>query len=260
MEYFGYFASLLIGLSLGLLGSGGSILTLPVLVYLFGVDPEAGTAYSLVIVGATALVGVVPKALKNEVDFKTAVLFGLPSIVAVYVTRAWLMPALPEQWGPFTKSQGLMLLFAVLMILAARGMLVKKKESSPKRAEMAPWVKALIVLGEGAGVGVLTGLVGAGGGFLIIPVLVLVTGLEMKRAVGTSLLIIAAKSLIGFTGDLGHLQPDWLFLGRVTLVALVGLGIGTFASQKIASHKLQKGFGIFVLLMGAFVLSKELIF
>ncbi len=259
MIVLGYFASLLIGLSLGMLGSGGSILTLPVLVYLFQVDPEAGTAYSLVIVGATALVGVLPKAFKGEVDFGTALLFGLPSIAAVYATRAWLMPALPDQWGPVTKSQGLMLLFAVLMVLAARGMLKGKKVQTVQK-ELSPAAKAAVVLGEGAGVGVLTGLVGAGGGFLIIPVLVLVTGLEMKRAVGTSLLIIAAKSLIGFTGDLGHLDPDWFFLGRVTLVALVGLAVGTFAAQKIPSQKLQKGFGYFVLAMGAFVLTKELFF
>ena len=133
MIVLGYFASLLIGLSLGLLGSGGSILTLPVLVYLFQVEPEAATAYSLVIVGTTALVGVLPRAFKGEVDFGTALLFGLPSIAAVYATRAWLMPALPDQWGPVTKSQGLMLLFAVLMVLAARGMLKGKKVQTVKR-------------------------------------------------------------------------------------------------------------------------------
>ena len=259
MIVLGYFASLLIGLSLGLLGSGGSILTLPVLVYLFQVEPEAATAYSLVIVGTTALVGVLPRAFKGEVDFGTALLFGLPSIAAVYATRAWLMRALPDQWGPVTKSQGLMLLFAVLMVLAARGMLKGKKVQTVKKY-LSPATKAAIVLGEGAGVGVLTGLVGAGGGFLIIPVLVLVTGLEMKRAIGTSLLIIAAKSLIGFTGDLNHLNTDWFFLGRVVLVALVGLVVGTFAAQKIPSQKLQKGFGYFVLAMGLFVLTKELFF
>ena len=242
-----------------MLGSGGSILTLPVLVYLFQVDPEVVTAYSLVIVGITALVGVVPKAQKGEVDFGTALLFGLPSIVAVYATRAWFLPALPPQWGPVTKSQGLMLLFAVLMVLAARGMLQGKKVD-PLKKDLRPTVKAAVVLGEGAGVGILTGLVGAGGGFLIIPVLVLVTGLEMKRAVGTSLLIIAAKSLIGFTGDLDHLSPDWTFLGSVAFVALIGLAVGTFAGQKISSQKLQKGFGYFVLAMGAFVLTKELFF
>jgi len=245
---------------LGLLGSGGSILTLPVLVYLFQVDPQVGTAYSLVIVGATALVGVIPKALKKEVDFETALLFGAPSIAAVYLTRAYLLPALPEQWGPMTKSHGLMVLFAVLMVLAARGMLRDKSKTPTDSPSLARWAKAGIVLGEGAGVGVLTGLVGAGGGFLILPVLVLVTGMDMKRAVGTSLLIIAAKSLIGFTGDLNHLEPDWFFLIRVTLVALVGLAVGTFVAQKVTAKHLQKAFGYFVLLMGAFVLVKELVF
>lgn len=271
-----YLASLLIGLSLGLLGGGGSILTLPVLVYLFGVGTVEATAYSLFIVGATALASIVPKARAGHVDLRTAFWFGLPSVVAVYLTRAYVMPWIPDPiWTgdgwTLSKSTGLMLLFAVLMLAAARGMIVGRK---PTKAEaeagadadmeakqpMGSAAQIAIVLAEGATVGLLTGLVGAGGGFLIIPALVLVTGLEMKVAVGTSLTIIAAKSLVGFTGDLGHLDMDWTLLLSVTAVAVFGMILGTLLSKRVASGPLQKAFGWFVLAMGLFILSREFFF
>ena len=273
-----YLASLLIGLSLGLLGGGGSILTLPVLVYLFGVGTVEATAYSLFIVGATALASIVPKARAGHVDLRTAFWFGLPSVVAVYLTRAYVMPWIPDPvWTgdgwTLSKSTGLMLLFAVLMLAAARGMIVGRK---PAKAEaeaeagadadmeekqpLGSAAQIAIVLAEGATVGLLTGLVGAGGGFLIIPALVLVTGLEMKVAVGTSLTIIAAKSLVGFTGDLGHLDMDWTLLLSVTAVAVFGMILGTLLSKRVASGPLQKAFGWFVLAMGLFILSREFFF
>lgn len=271
-----YLASLLIGLSLGLLGGGGSILTLPVLVYLFGVGTVEATAYSLFIVGATALASIVPKARAGHVDLRTAFWFGLPSIVAVYLTRAYVMPWIPDPiwtgdgWA-LSKSTGLMLLFAVLMLAAARGMIVGRKPAKAKaeagadadmeaKQPMGSAAQIAIVLAEGATVGLLTGLVGAGGGFLIIPALVLVTGLEMKVAVGTSLTIIAAKSLVGFTGDLGHLDMDWTLLLSVTAVAVFGMILGTLLSKRVASGPLQKAFGWFVLAMGLFILSREFFF
>jgi len=271
-----YLASLLIGLSLGLLGGGGSILTLPVLVYLFGVGTVEATAYSLFIVGATALASIVPKARAGHVDLRTAFWFGLPSVVAVYLTRAYVMPWIPDPiwtgdgWA-LSKSTGLMLLFAVLMLAAARGMIVGRKPAKAKaeagadadmeaKQPMGSVAQIAIVLAEGATVGLLTGLVGAGGGFLIIPALVLVTGLEMKVAVGTSLTIIAAKSLVGFTGDLGHLDMDWTLLLSVTAVAVFGMILGTLLSKRVASGPLQKAFGWFVLAMGLFILSREFFF
>lgn len=271
-----YLASLLIGLSLGLLGGGGSILTLPVLVYLFGVGTVEATAYSLFIVGATALASIVPKARAGHVDLRTAFWFGLPSVVAVYLTRAYVMPWIPDPiwtgdgWA-LSKSTGLMLLFAVLMLAAARGMIVGRKPAKAKaeagaeadmeaKQPMGSAAQIAIVLAEGATVGLLTGLVGAGGGFLIIPALVLVTGLEMKVAVGTSLTIIAAKSLVGFTGDLGHLDMDWTLLLSVTAVAVFGMILGTLLSKRVASGPLQKAFGWFVLAMGLFILSREFFF
>jgi uncharacterized membrane protein YfcA len=269
-----YLASLLIGLSLGLLGGGGSILTLPVLVYLFGVGTVEATAYSLFIVGATALASIVPKARAGHVDLRTAFWFGLPSVVAVYLTRAYVMPWIPDPiwtgdgWA-LSKSTGLMLLFAVLMLAAARGMIVGRTPAKAKteaeadievKQPMGSAAQIAIVLAEGATVGLLTGLVGAGGGFLIIPALVLVTGLEMKVAVGTSLTIIAAKSLVGFTGDLGHLDMDWTLLLSVTAVAVFGMILGTLLSKRVASGPLQKAFGWFVLAMGLFILSREFFF
>lgn len=271
-----YLASLLIGLSLGLLGGGGSILTLPVLVYLFGVGTVEATAYSLFIVGATALASIMPKARAGHVDLRTAFWFGLPSVVAVYLTRAYVMPWIPDPiwtgdgWA-LSKSTGLMLLFGVLMLAAARGMIVGRKPAKAKAEAgadadmeatqpMRSAAQIAIVLAEGATVGLLTGLVGAGGGFLIIPALVLVTGLEMKVAVGTSLTIIAAKSLVGFTGDLGHLDMDWTLLLSVTAVAVFGMILGTLLSKRVASGPLQKAFGWFVLAMGLFILSREFFF
>lgn len=254
-------AAALIGLSLGLIGGGGSILTVPVLVYLFGLDAVTATAYSLFIVGATSLVGSWPKYREGLVDLKTALIFGLPSIVAVYLTRAYLVPIIPEElWsnGSFVLSKRLLLmgLFALLMIFASFSM-IRSKKPLAKAVDGERNFRYGLILLEGMVVGVLTGLVGAGGGFLIIPALVLFTGLPMKKAVGTSLLIIAAKSLIGFTGDLGSLQPDWQLLLIVTAIAVVGILLGNRLARRIDGEKLKKGFGWFVLVMGIYILLKE---
>lgn len=262
MEIAGYLAAGLIGLALGLIGGGGSILTVPVLVYLFGIDMTTASAYSLFIVGATSLVGSWQKYRSGLVELKTAIVFGLPSIVAVYLTRAFLVPAIPEEitsWGSLllTRDLLLMLLFAVLMVFAAVSMIrpSQLKATNPKNG----YRYGLILL-EGSIVGVLTGLVGAGGGFLIIPALVLFTGLPMKKAIGTSLLIIAAKSLLGFTGDLGHLQPDWTLLITLTGLAVLGIFGGNRLANRIDGEKLKRGFGWFVLVMGVYILVKELWF
>lgn len=257
----GYFAAALIGLSLGLIGGGGSILTVPVLVYLFGIDAVTATAYSLFVVGATSLVGAFPKYKEGLVDLKTAVIFGAPSILAVYFTRAYLVPFIPDQVltvGDFelTKRLLLMGLFALLMVFASISMIRNKKPVVQAAGGEQGFKYGLILL-EGAVVGVLTGLVGAGGGFLIIPALVLFTGLPMKKAVGTSLLIIAAKSLIGFTGDLGSLQPDWQLLLIVTGIAIIGIIAGNRLARQIDGNKLKVGFGWFVLVMGIYILIKE---
>ena len=262
MEIIGYLASLLIGISLGLIGGGGSILTVPVLVYLFKVEPITATAYSLFIVGATSLVGVFPKYKKGEINIKTAIVFGIPSIVSVYSTRAFIVPAIPNEIftiGSFiaTKSFMTMLLFAVLMVFASVSMIRSKKQVAEEEGEQV--FNYPMILLEGTIVGIVTGLVGAGGGFLIIPALVLFSKLPMKQAIGTSLLIIAAKSLIGFTGDLGHQYINWSLLLTVTALAIAGIFMGNAFSNKIAADKLKKGFGWFVLIMGIYIIFKELL-
>lgn len=260
-----YMAAALIGISLGLIGGGGSILTVPVLVYLFGVEPVVATAYSLFIVGSTALVGALPKYRQGLVNLKTALIFGVPSIVAVFATRAYLVPLIPNEVftiGGFlvTKNILMMLLFAVLMVAASISMIRDKGGPKNQGVEEEQKFNIPLIFLEGTVVGLLTGLVGAGGGFLIIPALVVLSKLPMKQAVGTSLLIIAAKSLIGFTGDLSHLKMDWSLLLSVTAVAVVGIFIGDLLSKKIDGAKLKKGFGWFVLVMGVYIIVKELYF
>lgn len=261
----GYIASLLIGISLGLIGGGGSILTVPVLVYFFHIEPVLATAYSLFIVGTSSLVGAWPKYKQGQVNLKTALIFGLPAIFSVYATRKYIVPMIPDLLFTvndfqFTKGIFLMVLFAILMVAASISMINEKtgKEDSYKKEEQV--FNYPIILLEGILVGILTGLVGAGGGFLIIPALVLLSKLPMKEAIGTSLLIIAAKSLFGFLGDLSHRKMDWELLGIVTVLAILGIFIGNSLSKKINGNKLKKGFGYFVLVMGFYILIQQIFF
>ena len=264
MGYFGYFASILIGVALGLIGGGGSILTVPVLVYLMAVEPVLATAYSLFIVGFTSGIGSITYFKKGLVDLKTAVIFGIPSIIAVYFTRAFIVPAIPDEVFSIsdfvvTKSVLMMVLFAILMIAASYSMIKKDKKAAAITSEPQVFNYPVILL-EGAVVGILTGLVGAGGGFLIIPALVILSKLPMKKAVGTSLAIIAAKSLIGFFGESSDTLIDWKFLAIITSFAVVGIFIGAALSKKIDGAKLKPAFGWFVLVMGLYILAKELFF
>jgi uncharacterized membrane protein YfcA len=266
LTIFGLIASSLIGISLGLIGGGGSILTVPVLVYLFGIDPVLATAYSLFIVGSSSLVGAFPKYKAGLIDIKTAVVFGIPSIIAVFLTRKVLVPAIPvilfEVGGIIvTKALAMMILFAILMVAASVSMIRDKKQETQQTDAPRVFNYPLILL-EGTVVGALTGLVGAGGGFLIIPALVMLSKLPMKQAVGTSLLIIAAKSLIGFTGDIAQNAEkiDWTLLSMITFLAIIGIFIGNKLSKKMNGELLKKGFGWFVLVMGIYIIVKELLF
>lgn len=261
MEVLGYFLAILIGVSLGLIGGGGSILTVPILVYVLGVDAELSTSYSLFVVGSTSLVGAFTAYRQKMLDLKTGLVFGAPSILAVYATRKWIMPLIPDvllstDGFELTKRMFLLGLFAVIMLLAAISMLRKPKK---QKEQSSAGFNYPMILMEGAVVGVITGLVGAGGGFLIIPALVLFTGLPMKQAVGTSLMIIAAKSLIGFTGDLGHLTIDWSMLLIFTAFSIGGIFIGQRLAKQIPGEKLKPAFGWFVLLMGIYIILKETI-
>lgn len=261
MDIAGYLASILIGVSLGLIGGGGSILTVPVLVYLFGVDAILAITYSLFVVGATSAAGSVFYFRKGLINLRTALIFGIPSIVSVLFTRAYILPAIPGRIfsiGNFTltKSVLLMLLFAILMILASFSMIKKRSDD-----EMAPQrnTPVIIVLLQGLGVGVVTGLVGAGGGFMIIPALVNMLKLPMKMAVGTSLFIIAVNSLTGFSLSVQSQHIQWPFLVSITVIAIAGSLTGGFLSTKVDGKKLKPAFGWFVLIMGIYIIINEML-
>lgn len=258
----GFAAAVLIGISLGLIGGGGSILTVPVMVYILKIDPVLATAYSLFVVGSTSLVGAGTYMKKGLVDYKTALVFAIPSFIAVFLTRKFLVPALPDPLftigeAIITKNIGIMVFFAVIMLAASYSMITEKRGGDAVEEEVK-FNFPMIAL-EGLVVGVITGIVGAGGGFLIIPALVLLAKLPMKLAVGTSLLIIAAKSLIGFLGDVSTQTIDWQLLLIFTSLSIVGIFIGSALSKKINDQVLKTGFGWFVLVMGIYIITKELL-
>lgn len=259
MELVGYIASVFIGVILGLLGGGGSILSIPILVYLFKVDPVTASAYSLFIVGTTSFVGAIPKYRDHLVNLQTGLLFGIPSIASIFITRKWIVPVIPDvvmEVGDFLLTKRILLLgiFALLMILASISMIRGRKEERHDTQD----VKVFLTIFEGTIIGFLTGLVGAGGGFLIIPALVFLTGLPFKTAVGTSLFIIAINSLIGFLGDVLNYAMDWLFLLSITALAIAGIFIGNKIQKKFSAHRLRKVFGWFILFMGLYILTREL--
>jgi len=261
IDFLGYFGALVIGVTLGLIGGGGSILTVPVLVYILAVNPVTATAYSLFVVGTSSLVGAINNMKKKLVDFRTATVFAIPAFLAVYATRKFLVPAIPEHiftlWGfEVTKGIGIMLFFAVIMIVASISMI--KNNGKEELVETKVKYNYPLIIIEGIVVGVLTGIVGAGGGFLIIPALVLLAKLPMKKAVATSLLIIAVKSLIGFIGDVQNLEIDWVFLLIFTGISILGIFLGGYLNKFIDGKKLKKGFGWFVLIMGIYIVWKEI--
>lgn len=261
MEIIGYAAAVLIGVSLGLIGGGGSILTVPVLVYLFGIDAFLATEYSLFVVGITSLVGSVSYFKKGLVNFKMALVFGLPSVISIFLTRIYLLPLIPEnvfqiQNFTVTKNIFLLLIFAGLMILASYKM-IKRNSSKETLENIQDENNFFLAAGQGSIVGILTGLVGAGGGFMIIPALVNLLKIPMKIAIGTSLVIIAVNSLIGFISSVNHVKIEWNFLISVTAIAIVGIIIGSQLSKKIDGKKLKPAFGWFILIMGIYIITKE---
>lgn len=261
MEIIGYASAILIGISLGLIGGGGSILTVPVLVYLFGLDAFLAAEYSLFIVGISSAAGSLTYFKKGLVDFKTALVFGIPSIISIFMTRLYIVPLIPEnvlETGNFTitKNIFLLLIFAILMIAASYKMIRKNKAENTDTGKR----NILLAAGEGSLIGVLTGLVGAGGGFMIIPALVGLLKIPMKKAIGTSLVIIALNSLIGFSSSVGNTAIEWKFLVSVALIAVAGIFIGSRLSEKIDGRKLKPAFGWFILVMGVYIILKEIFF
>ena len=262
MEIIGYTAAILIGISLGLIGGGGSILTVPVLVYLFGIDAFLATEYSLFVVGISSLVGSMSYFKKGLVNFKMALIFGIPSVISIFLTRTYLLPLIPQevfriQGFNVTRNIFLLLVFAGLMILASYKMI--KKDSSKEPLESIPNNNnAFLAAGQGSVVGVLTGLVGAGGGFMIIPALVNLLKIPMKIAIGTSLVIISLNSLIGFFSSVNHMKIEWKLLISITAIAIAGIIIGSQLSRKIDGKKLKPAFGWFILIMGIYIITKEI--
>lgn len=257
----GYIGAFIIGLILGLMGGGGSILTVPLLVYVMAINPVTATAYSLFIVGTTSAFGSFQNYLKDNLSVKTGLMVALPSLVTVYLTRLYIVPAIPKvvfstPTLEITKEIFIMLLFAIIMLVASLSMLRKKSgdlnkmNNDPGYFYILPFIIAI---------GLLTGVVGSGGGFLIIPVLIFFAGLPMKKAVGTSLFIIAINSLTGFAGDIQVINIDWTFLLSFTVISIFGIFAGTYLHKHIHGSVLKRCFGWFVLVMALFILSKEII-
>ena len=258
MEVLSYILAVLVGISLGLIGAGGSILTVPILVYILGLDAVVATGYSLFIVGATYLVGAVRSYFKQQVDIKTALFFGIPSIISAILVRTFVIPLIPAEvlhFGSFTLTKHifLLVLFAVVMIIASINMI------KPLRLKPDQRVHYFSVVASGFIVGTLTGLVGAGGGFLIIPALVLFLHLPMKKAIGTSLLLITMNCLSSFAGSLAHSDVNWKFLLIFAACSAVGVLIGMGFSNKFRGEKLKPVFGWVILLMGIYIILKELV-
>jgi uncharacterized membrane protein YfcA len=261
MEYAGYFASIIIGISLGLIGGGGSILTIPILVYLFKINPDQATSYSLFIVGITALSGSYSHYKMGNLKLKSALYFAIPSVISILIIREVIFPKIAATLfsvASYTVSKDflIMIVFSLLMVTAAISM-IRKEQREIKNTETN-----YLQLGfMGFLVGIVTGFLGAGGGFLIIPALLFFANLPMKQAVGTSLLIIAINSIIGFGGDLYiGTQIDYPFLSGISAMALLGMLIGSQLSKKIDGAKLKPLFGWFVLIMGLYIIAKEVLF
>lgn len=260
LEILGYVCALFIGVILGLIGGGGSILTVPILVYLFLLNPVTATAYSLFVVGSTTFFGSIRNIKKGMIDYKAGMIFAIPSFIAVYITRKYLVPAIPEilfSIGDFllTKNIAIMMFFSFLMFIAAFYMINDKKIVADKTAIIKYNYPSLIF--QGFTIGLLTAIIGAGGGFLIVPALVLWSKFPMKKAVGTALFIIAIKSSIGFIGDVENLNIDWVFLLSFTSISVIGIYLGIYLSNFIEGKKLKKGFGYFVLVMSFCILIVE---
>ncbi|WP_162339649.1 sulfite exporter TauE/SafE family protein [Cyclobacterium salsum] len=260
MEILGYFFLFFVGLTLGILGSGGSILAVPILVYLFSMDAVLASAYSLFIVGITSLVGTALNYHEQLVNVKTGSIFGIPSILSIFLMRKWIVPAIPDkilQIETFSLSKNTFILgvFAFLMIVASLKMIYGRtlKKGNEKRTS----VFSLVFFGLFSGL--ITGLVGVGGGFLIIPILGFLTKTPLKTAIGTTLFIVASNSLIGFLGDVLNYSIHWNFLLGITGLAISGIFVGSRIVRGISTMSLQRSFGWFTLVVGTLIVIQEFI-
>lgn len=264
--YLGFFLAVIVGVTLGLVGSGGSILTVPILVSVFNIKPEVAFVYSLFIVGTTAIFGSIRAYSQKNIDLRIAFSFGVTSIISVYLTRVFIVPSLPEvlfKLGNFqlNKDSYLLLLFAILMLMASFTMIRKNNYLVDNNQQWIERNKRIIFIVSGIVVGVITGLVGAGGGFLIIPILFLIGRLPMNKAVGTSLMIISMNSIVGFVSNFHHkMNIDWVFLLSFSVFTVLGILIGAYLSRFIDGQKLKRIFGWFVMLLGLYIIISSLIY
>lgn len=259
MEIIGYFAAFFVGLSLGLIGGGGSILTVPILVYLFKVDSMLATSYSLFIVGITSFIGSYQNYKSKHLEITKALYFVIPAVTSILFVRKFILTAIPEIIGTigdftFTKNNIIMITFGLLMLSSSLSMIFKKKGITNPSSNL--YLFSLI----GLIVGLITGFLGAGGGFLIIPALLFFGGLEMKNAIGTSLFIIAINSLLGFAGDMiNGIIINYQLLFTLSFIAIIGVLYGTMLLSKIKSNRLKPAFGWFVLIIGISILLNEFV-
>ena len=260
MEFLGYFFALIIGLIMGIIGGGGSILGVPIFVYLFDMNALTATTLSLFVVGVAGAVGATGNARQGNVDFKTALLFGIPSVLSVIFVRKIILPHLPDPLFsigtfPIEKNLFILVLFAALMLISSIKMIV----GNPKieTTNQSPQYPMLVT--QGIAVGMITGMIGAGGGFLIVPALVMLLNLEMKKAIGTSMMIISMNSLLGFLSS-QNTEINWQFLLIFTSIAVIGMLIGIQLAKKIDGKKLKPIFGWVVLMMGIYIIIKEIFF
>lgn len=265
LQYIGYIVTVLVGVTLGMMGSGGSILTVPNLVYLFGLNPVQATSYSLFIIGITSIIGSIPKIKNKLVNYRIAIIFGIPSMFSMFATRRFLMPQLPAQFqipfvGVVEKDLLLMMAFAVVMILAAYSMITNKQEDCIDCGKKMEKNTKLLVI-QGVIIGMISGIFGAGGGFLIIPGLVVLAKVPMKNAVATSLFLVAINSFVGFGSDYQQFSSfNWNLLGILTGLSVIGIIIGNYLSKFISSTQLKPIFGYFILVIAGLILIQELIY
>lgn len=259
-ELLGYFGALIIGLVVGLFGGGGSILAVPIFVYLFHLNPILATSYSLFVVGFSAAAGTIINIKKKLIDYRIAIIFSFPALFSVFVVRRYLISSLPEvilETGSIyiTTKMALMLLFSIVILLSSFSMLKKNKAVIAQKLNNTNYSLLLIT---GSVVGVLTGLVGAGGGFIIVPALVFFAGLKIKQAVATSLVIITCNALFGFLSDITQVNIDWFFLTSITLISVLGIVLGSYLSNFINDMSLKKNFARFILLIALMIICNEL--
>lgn len=258
MEFLGYILLIFIGIVLSLIGGGGSILSIPILVYVFSLDVITASSYSLFIVGTTSLIGAWLKQKEHRMDIRAGLIFSICSAAAIFSTRKWIIPRIPDEFLvgdlTITKHFLIMALFALLAVGSALTVLLKSESSETKGGQ----ARLSLLAPAGFGTGMLVGMVGAGGGFLVLPSLTLFAGLPFKLALGTTLAIIGINSLIGFLGDAMNYDINWMFLLMITCLSSLGMLVGNFVSRRANALHLRKSFGWIVLTIAICVLFVEL--